>query len=138
MRIQCAKTLRILLLSVTASVILAGCSPTPAPPNPVAIAIREASAEQVFKGTLSGEPVFLVAHDCEVFRVQQSTGQAVAWASVLEPEFYPFFTACVRQSLSFDGVAVTATLGRQALGAGGCCATGGTYRSVDGRNWKKL
>lgn len=22
--------------------------------------------------------------------------------------------------------------------AGGCCATGGTYRAVDGRNWKKL
>jgi hypothetical protein len=29
-------------------------------------------------------------------------------------------------------------LGRIAFGAGGCCATGGTYRSKDGVLWKKL
>jgi len=23
-----------------------------------------------------------------------------------------------------------------AMGAGGCCATGGVFRSTDGRNWK--
>jgi hypothetical protein len=32
---------------------------------------------------------------------------------------------------------ITATLGRIAFGAGGCCATGGTYRSRDGRTWEK-
>lgn len=117
---------------------MVACERAPPPLSPVAIAIRDAPAELVFKGKLSGESTFLLVHDCEVFRVQQEAGAEVTWTSVLVPEFYPFFTACVRQSLTFDGVAVTAKLGRQAFGAGGCCATGGTYRSVDGLNWKEL
>ena len=57
---------------------------------------------------------------------------------VLAPDFYPMWTACQRQSMSFEKGALTVTLGRMAFGAGGCCATGGTYRSTDGRNWKKI
>ena len=103
-----------------------------------AIATREAPAEHVFQGRLAGEPVFLLLHDCEVYRVERSDGGGVRWDSVLAPEFYPFWTACQRQSMTFDAGALTVTLGRMAVGAGGCCATGGTYRSVDGRTWKKL
>ncbi len=55
--------------------------------------------------------------------------------AAVPPGPYPFFTSCERQWLDADGEAVLATLGRRALGAGGCCATGGTYRSVDGRHW---
>lgn len=39
--------------------------------------------------------------------------------------------------LSVVAGTVTVVLGRQAVGAGGCCASDGTYRSVEGRIWKK-
>jgi len=91
--------------------------------------------ERVFKGLLGGNPVHLVVHECKVFRATADEG---GWQMVLEPEPYPFFTSCQRQTLLAEGGAVTVTLGRIAFGAGGCCATGGTYRSKDGVLWKKL
>lgn len=103
-----------------------------------AIATRDAAPEDVFKGVLAGEPVFLLLHDCEVYRVETGDKGEVRWQSVLAPDFYPMWTACQRQSMSFEKGALTVTLGRMAFGAGGCCATGGTYRSTDGRNWKKI
>ena len=120
--------------------LLAGCErvDTAAQPTPEEIAIRTAPAEQVFQGTLAGQPVHLVEHDCEVLRVRQGPQGRLEWTSVLAPEPYPLPTACERQSLSFDAGQVTARLGRRAFGAGGCCASGGTYRSADGLTWKKL
>ena len=122
---------------------LSGCDvhPVPAPPPTLsqeAIATRDAPAERVFRGQLAGAPAHLLVHDCEVFQVESRAGGEVHWTSVLKPDPYPLWTSCVQQSLSFDGSALRATLGRQAFSAGGCCATGGTYRTVDGRNWKKL
>lgn len=102
------------------------------------IATRDAPAELVFKGQLAGEPTFLLVNDCEVYRVERREKGGVQWTSVLAPDFYPFWTVCQRESLSFKDGALTVTLGRQAIGAGGCCATGGTYRSTDGRVWKKV
>jgi len=131
------------VLSITASaagLLLAGCdraNPAP-PPSAEEVAIRTAPPEQVFQGTLAGQPVHLVVHDCEVLRVRQGAQGRIEWTSVLAPEPYPFPTACERQSLSFDAGQVTARLGRRAFGAGGCCASGGTYRSADGLDWKKL
>lgn len=130
-------------VSMLAVISLTGCDFfTPEPADPLlrkrAIAIREAPPELVFDGKLAGQPIFLIVHDCEVFSVTRAPDQEAAeWTSLVKPEFYPFFTACVRESLSFDGRVMTAVLGRQAIGAGGCCASGGTYRSVDGRVWKK-
>lgn len=120
--------------------LLAGCErvDTAAQPTAEEIAIRTAPAEQVFQGTLAGQPVHLVVHDCEVLRVRQGPQGRLEWTSVLAPEPYPLPTACERQSLSFDAGQVTARLGRRAFGAGGCCASGGTYRSADGLTWKKL
>ncbi|NVM90895.1 hypothetical protein FHT32_004552 [Variovorax sp. SG517] len=125
--------------------LLAGCdgigsSASTQSPQPSAeeIAIRTAPAEQVFQGTLAGQAVYLVVHDCEVLRVQQTAQGRLEWKSVLAPEPYPLPTACERQSLSFDAGQLTARLGRRAFGAGGCCASGGTYRSADGLTWKKL
>lgn len=121
---------------------LTGCdfhpfSPPPAPPlSEEAIATRDTPAELQFKGQLAGTPVHLLVHDCEVFRVEPQAGGEVQWTSVLKPAFYPFWTVCQRQRMSFDAKAVTVTLGRMAVGAGGCCATGGTYRTVDGLTWK--
>ena len=131
------------LCSLLAISSLSGCdllSSEPSDPllSKEAIATREAPPELVFQGQLAGESQFLLVHDCEVFRVERGDLGRVKWTSVLAPDFYPSWTSCERQSLSFKAGAVTVTLGRQAFGAGGCCATGGTYRSVDGRIWKKL
>ena len=103
-----------------------------------AIATRDAAPEDVFKGVLAGETMHLLLHDCEVYRVETGAKGEVRWQSVLAPDFYPMWTACQRQSMHFEKGALTVTLGRMAFGAGGCCATGGTYRSTDGRNWKKI
>lgn len=131
------------MLAIVAGAVVAllgGCErvDTAAQPTPEEIAIRTAPAEQVFQGTLAGQPVHLVVHDCEVLRVRQGPQGRLEWTSVLAPEPYPLPTACERQSLSFDAGQVTARLGRRAFGAGGCCASGGTYRSADGLTWKKL
>ena len=103
-----------------------------------AIATRDALPEDVFQGELGGQPVYLLLHDCEVFSVLPQPHGEVRWESVLAPDPYPFFTGCERQSMRFDAGTLTVTLGRRALGAGGCCATGGTYRSTDGRRWTKV
>ncbi|MDI3384579.1 hypothetical protein ACFPPF_17810 [Xenophilus aerolatus] len=120
-----------------AALLAAGCDgPAAKAPTEAFAAPRDAAPEHVFRGTLAGQPVHLVAHDCEVFRIGAVHGTQVDWERVLAPEPYPFFTSCARQSLvaNADG-SVTATLGRMAFGAGGCCATGGTWRSRDGTTW---
>lgn len=131
-----------ILGALLATFALSGCDlhPASAPPpglSEEAVATRDAPAERVFRGQLAGAPVHLLVHDCEVFQVEALDGDEVRWTSVLKPDPYPLWTSCERQSMSFDGRTLTVTLGRQAFGAGGCCATGGTYRTVDGRTWKK-
>ncbi len=127
------------LLGLLLALSLAGCErPSDPMMSKEAIATRQALPEHVFQGELGGEPVFLLLHDCEVYRVESPGLGEIRWESVLAPDFYPMWTACQRQSMSFEAGALTVTLGRMAFGAGGCCATGGTYRTVDGRNWKKL
>ena len=126
---------------------LAGGSSVPAPPPAEPDPMAAVPPERVFNGTLGGKPVHLAVHDCKVYRAipkesgesRESKGSGEnGWQMVLEPELYPFFTYCERQSLQADNGVVTVTLGRIAFGAGGCCATGGTYRSRDGELWKKL
>lgn len=133
---------RTLLLSL-ALVGLSGCDfseqPEEVPPSmsKEAIATREAPPELVFKGQLAGQPAYLLVNDCEVFQVEPLANGGVKWTSVLEPDFYPIWTMCVRQSLAVKAGVLTVELGRQAFGAGGCCASGGVYRSTDGVNWKQ-
>jgi hypothetical protein len=117
--------------------LLTGCGkPEPIATPPAEVdPLAAVPPERVFKGLLGGNPVHLVVHECKVFRATADEG---GWQMVLEPEPYPFFTSCQRQTLLAEGGAVTVTLGRIAFGAGGCCATGGTYRSKDGVLWKKL
>ena len=124
---------------------LAGCDlifetkPKPPPPSmsKEAIATREAPPELVFQGPLAGKPSYLLVHDCEVYQVEPQADGGVKWTSVLEPDFYPIWTMCIRQSLEVKAGVATVQLGRQAFGAGGCCASGGVYRSTDGVNWKQ-
>ncbi len=109
-----------------------------AEPDPLKNALLDAPPELVFKGLLNGQFAHLVVHDCAVYKIEGQSAKAMTWAVVLETEPYPFFTRCDRQSLSKGKETVTVELGRMAFGAGGCCATGGTYRTSDGRGWKKL
>lgn len=131
------------LLAMAVITGLPGCdfSEKPKAPAPSetreAIATREAPPELVFKGELAGKPAYLLVNDCEVFQVEPLKNGGVKWTSVLEPDFYPMWTMCVRQSLKVSAGVVTVELGRQAFGAGGCCASGGVYRSTDGVNWKQ-
>ncbi|SDB33105.1 hypothetical protein [Pseudomonas sp. NFACC13-1] len=107
-------------------------------PDPLKTALLDAPPELVFKGPLAGQSVHLVVHDCAVYKIEGQSAKDIAWTVVLETEPYPFFTRCARQSLSKGEDGVTVELGKMAFGAGGCCATGGTYRTTDGRGWKKL
>ncbi|WP_141234468.1 MULTISPECIES: hypothetical protein [unclassified Pseudomonas] len=101
------------------------------------ILLRDVPPELAFEGALLGKPVHFVVQDCKVYRINGALKNREALL-VVEPEFYPFFTVCDRQFLKAEGAAVTVWLGRMAFGAGGCCATGGTFRTTDGRVWKKI
>ncbi|KGE01777.1 hypothetical protein JL37_00710 [Achromobacter sp. RTa] len=133
---------RLILITLSAASALAGCdSSLPAAPpgsklNAEAIATRDTPPEQQFKGVLAGRPVHLLVHNCKVYKVDRTEGENVAWTLVLEGEFYPLPTSCIRQSLTESKGVVTAFIGRQAFGAGGCCTGTPEYRSSDGLNWK--
>ena len=100
----------------------------------VAIATREGL---VRRGTVNGRPLALMVHDCKVYDLADQPRKGGRRPAVLQPEFYPWPTVCTRQSISGDSAWATVTLGRTGIGAGGCCATGGTYRSRDGRAWER-
>lgn len=116
-------------------ILLSACQPAPVPLSDAAIAVRDAAPEDLFVGRLHNADVELLVQDCKVFQVARGPEQAVALTEVLAPPPYPFFTVCDRQSLRVEDGAVVASLGRMAIAAGGCCATGGTCRSTDGQQW---
>lgn len=119
-------------------VLLSACQPDPVPLSDAAIAVRDAAPEDLFVGRLQNVDIELLVQDCKVFQVARGPERAVDLTEVLAPPPYPFFTDCQRQSLRHDNGAVIAVLGRMALGAGGCCATGGTWRTRDGQTWEKI
>lgn len=104
--------------------------------KPETIATREIPPEQEFKGLLQGKPVHLVIHDCKVYKVEPGEGENVAWTLVLRAGPYPLPRSCIRQSLTAGKGNVTAFIGLQAFGAGGCCSGIPEHRSTDGVNWK--
>lgn len=105
-------------------------------PNEAEVMLRNVEQNLVFRGTLDGEIVHLAVHDCMVFKIDGEE-KNMQLTKVLEPKFYPF-SNCQRQFLKAENGAVTVWLGRMAFGAGGCCSTGGTYRTTDGIIWKKV
>lgn len=129
-------------LSVCAAVALAGCdSSLPPPPagskyTAETLATQETPESLQFKGTLAGKPIHLLMHECKVYKVDPAEGDNVAWTLVLEGDFYPLPTICVRQELTVGKGFIKAFIGRQAFGAGGCCTGTPEYRSTDGLTWK--
>jgi hypothetical protein len=79
--------------------------------------------------------VALLVRDCAVYDLTR--GGATRPARVVATDPYPWPTVCERQSLDTVGGWVTVTLGRTAFGAGGCCVSGGSWRTRDGRTWER-
>ncbi|MCP2514445.1 MULTISPECIES: hypothetical protein [Achromobacter] len=135
-------SVRRIAMTLCATSLLAACEPSLPPPpagsklTAETIATREALAEHQFKGVLAGKPIHLLVHNCKVYRVDAAEGGNVSWTLVLEGDPYPLPTSCIRQSLTAERGHVTAFIGRQAFGAGGCCTGQPEYRSKDGLNWK--
>jgi hypothetical protein len=86
---------------------------------------------------VAGHPVILQMGNCQIYKVERSLLRGERKTRVLTTDFYLGFTVCTRQSLSKDGDYAIASLCRQAIGAGGGCATGATYRTRDGDHWEK-
>ena len=112
---------------------LAGCDDSSLDPAPRARnstprpSPRDTPPELQFKGTLAGQPVHLLMH--KVYKVEPGAGESVKWTLVLEGDASLLPTACVQQSLTESKGVVTAFIGRQAFGAGGCCTGIPEYRS---------
>lgn len=113
-----------LVHGIALAVLAAGCA-------------EPAGPEKKLRAEIDGARIELVVQDCKVYLTTHSKEKFRGRVRVLAPEPYPWFTFCERQEISADKRYITATLGRIAFGAGGCCATGGTYRSRDGRTWEK-
>lgn len=86
-----------------------------------------------FTASLQGKLIHLVVDDCEVFLIDAEGKRE----RVVTTDFYPMFTACQRENISSDEQYITVSLGRMAFGAGGCCATHGTWRTRDGQYWER-
>jgi hypothetical protein len=87
---------------------------------------------------VDGRTITLQTGDCRVYKVERNWFGAIRnQTRVLSSDFYLGFTVCTRQSLRVEGDYAIATLCRQAVGAGGGCASSGTYRSRDGEKWEK-
>jgi hypothetical protein len=102
------------------------------------IVARADSAGRVFRGTVGGRPLALMVDGCAVYDLADAPrGDEGARDARLTPDFYPWPTVCSREAITADTAWVTVVLGRTGFGAGGCCATGGTYRTRDGRRWER-
>ena len=119
-------------------VSLLGCEQQtpPSPTSEPALPFTAVPPELTFVGTLAGTAVRLVVDDCKVYRNSQDPKRAQDWQKVLETEFYPI-AYCHRQNMRVEKGLVTVQIGDMAFGAGGCCATGGTYTSTDGLVWQR-
>ena len=128
-------------LIIACGLLVAACGPGPEERAARAAAVVVAQADgagRVFRGTVAGRPLALMVRECAVYNLADAPhGDAGDRDAVLEPEFYPWPTVCTREAIAGDAAWVTARLGRTGFGAGGCCATGGTYRTRDGRTWER-
>lgn len=116
---------------------LLGCEPqTPIAASPPPLPFADVPPELSFVGTLSGTAMRLVVNDCKVYRNTQDPQREQDWHKVLETEPYPF-AYCHRQNMRVENNLISVDIGDMAFGAGGCCATGGSYTSTDGLIWKR-
>ena len=87
------------------------------------------------------DPLILGATDCKLYRATIEHQDIVGWQVTLAADWgatYPaFMTACLNESLAWDGKYVKVYFCARAIGAGGGCTNGGNYRSRTGaRPWE--
>ncbi len=87
------------------------------------------------------DPLILGASGCKLYRARIEHQDVTGWDVTLAADWgataYPqFLTACMRESLSWNGGYVRVYFCALAIGAGGGCTNGGYYRSRTGaRPW---
>lgn len=90
---------------------------------------------------VSGEeyPVLLGASACNLYRAKVERGVVTEWINIPKlSRFYPTGSSCTSQSINFDGKYAVYSYCATAIGAGGGCAGGGgTFRSMNGKEWEK-
>ena len=100
------------------------------------VAIADSSG-RVFRGVVAGHQLAMMVDDCAVTDLATAPDENGRRPVILKPDFYPWPTVCTRESFDADTAWLTVHLGRTGLGAGGYCATGGTYRTRDGLVWER-
>jgi predicted small lipoprotein YifL len=86
-------------------------------------------------------PLIFGISDCTVYKAVTKDQQIVDWRVILRSDWgqqsYPkFMTACVDEHLKYSAPYVLVDMCARAIGAGGGCNGGGTYRSRDGERWQ--
>jgi hypothetical protein len=95
---------------------------------------------RVDRGADNAPLIFAIA-DCTVYKAVTKDQQIVDWRVVLRSDWgqesYPkFMTGCVDEHLKYRAPYVLVDMCARAIGAGGGCNGGGTYRSRDGEHWQ--
>jgi len=121
-------------------VVPAGCARTP---YAISGADRQRFADNLITVHVPGkaDPLILGSTDCKVYRAKIERQDITGWEVTLAADWgatYPaFMTACLNDSLSWDGKYVKVYFCARAIGAGGGCTNGGHYRSRTGaRPWQ--
>ena len=86
------------------------------------------------------QPVILGLKACQLYRARLEKGLVTEWVedNALNT-FYPWWSACSRESLKQEGPYIRLSFCKTPLGAGGGCAGGGgEFRSINGVEWQKL
>jgi hypothetical protein len=126
----------------TASILaaIAGCAPRP----PYELSDRDkqrfVDVARVERGA-GNAPMIFGLSDCTVYKAVTKDQQIVDWRVILRSDWgqqsYPkFMTACVDEHLKYSAPYVLVDMCARAIGAGGGCNGGGTYRSRDGERWQ--
>jgi hypothetical protein len=89
----------------------------------------------------AGAPQIFGIDDCTLYKATTDHQDITGWRITLRSDwggsYMKWMTVCTRESLHYDGKYVQVFFCAQAIGAGGGCADGGSYRSRDGEhNWE--
>lgn len=131
---------RTCVAAIVAVVATAGCAHTP---YAMSDADRQRFGNDLIVVKIPGrtDPLILGASGCKLYRARIEHQDIVGWDVTLASDWgassYPgFMTACVHESLAWDGKYVRVSFCALAIGAGGGCTNGGDYRSRTGaRPW---
>lgn len=128
-----------LIAAAAAAATVAGCAHKP---YAISDADRQRFGKNLIVVTLPNraDPLILGADGCKLYRARIEHRDIVGWDVTLAADWagsYPgFMTACMRESLAWDGKYVRVSFCALAIGAGGGCTNGGDYRSRTGaRPW---